>query len=339
MKKVLVALSGGVDSSAAAALLIEKGYDVSGAVMRLFSEDSETESRAKAVADTLGIPFFVFDFTDIFEREVISPFCEQYKLGKTPNPCVFCNKHLKFGAFFDRADEMGFDYIATGHYAQIESVDGKVRLKCQPRSKDQSYVLYNLNEKILSRLILPVGGMDKADIREYARRAGLSNFDLPDSQEICFIPDDDYVRFLNERGIDSCEGDFVDVTGQKIGTHKGIIHYTVGQRKGLGAFGSPKYVLSLDANNNTVILGENTDLFVTRLVCREVTFLDGRELDCEICAEAKIRYSAPPVRAKILPLGDGRAEVLFDSPVRAVTPGQSVVFYDGEYLLGGGVIE
>lgn len=345
-QKVLVAMSGGVDSSAAAAMLIEQGYEVSGATMKLWQDgdyfedkaEEKAEEKAKQVAETLGIDFFVFDFSKEFKENVVTPFCQEYIEGKTPNPCIFCNKHLKFGAFFEKALEMGFDFVATGHYANVVSEEGVYKLKCQMGVKDQSYVMYNLNQKILSHLLLPVGGLEKSVIREYAEKAGLPSFDSPDSQEICFIPDKDYAKFLANRGFFTPQGDFVDTNGEKIGTHKGIMHYTVGQRKGLGAFGSPKFVLSLDAENNRVVLGENQQLFTCNLTCNEVNFLDGRILQEPLFAEIKIRYSARPERGVITPLGEGTYRVDFEDPVRAVTPGQAAVFYDGDILLGGGKI-
>lgn len=344
-KKVLVAMSGGVDSSAAAAMLIEKGYEVSGAIMKLWQDGqyfegvNEDIENARIVADTLGIDFHVFDFSKEFENEVVSPFCNEYIKGKTPNPCVFCNKHLKFGAFFEKAMEMGFDYVATGHYAKVICDDnGKYNLHCKQGAKDQSYVLYNLNQDILSHLLLPVGGLEKDVIREYAKKAGLPTFDRPDSQEICFIPDKDYAKFLSNRGYNTPVGDFVSKNGDIMGKHKGIMHYTVGQRKGLGSFGSPKFVLSINGENNQVILGENDDLFTTTLVCDNVNFLDGRTLTEPLKAGIKIRYSAKAESGVISPLEDGKYRVDFDIPVRAVTPGQSAVFYDGDILLGGGKI-
>ena len=344
-EKVLVAMSGGVDSSAAAAMLIEQGYYVSGAIMKLWQDGQYFEGvnedivNARIVAEKLGIDFYVFDLSTEFEREVVAPFCKEYIEGKTPNPCVFCNKHLKFGAFFNKAMEMGFDYIATGHYAKVIcDQKGRYNLHCKQGAKDQSYVLYNLNQDILSHLLLPVGGLEKDVIREYAKKAGLPTFDSPDSQEICFIPDKDYARFLESRGYTTPVGDFVNKSGDIMGKHKGIMHYTVGQRKGLGSFGSPKFVLSVNAENNQVVLGENDDLFTTTLICDKVNFLDGRILTEPLNAEIKIRYSAKAEKGVISPLNDGKYRVDFDTPVRAITPGQSAVFYHGDILLGGGKI-
>ncbi len=343
-EKVLVAMSGGVDSSAAAAMLIEQGYDVSGAIMKLWQEGqyfegvNEDIENAQIVAEKLGIEFYIFDFSEKFAKEVVTPFCKEYIEGKTPNPCVFCNKHLKFGAFFDKAMEMGFDYVATGHYAQVVFENNTYNLHCQHGAKDQSYVLYNLNQDILSHLLLPVGGLEKDIIREYAKKAGLPTFDKPDSQEICFIPDNDYAKFLENRGCSTPIGDFVNKDGEIIGKHKGIMHYTIGQRKGLGSFGSPKFVLSLNAENNQIVLGENDDLFTTTLMCDNVNFIDGRALAEPLSAEIKIRYSAKAEKGTITPLEDGKYRVDFDTPVRAITPGQSAVFYDGDIILGGGKI-
>lgn len=344
-KKVLVAMSGGVDSSVAAALLLEQGYEVAGATMKLWPKGKyfdgtqpPVEEAARKIARELGVPHFTFDFSEEFESRVVRPFAKAYELGLTPNPCVFCNRHLKFGAFFDRADQMGFDAIATGHYACIEKgADGIFRLFSRNEAKDQTYVLYPLGQRVLSRLLLPVGGMEKKAIREYAKRSGLSCAASPDSQDICFIPDDDYCRLLERLGCKASKGDFVDTSGKVIGQHKGIIHYTIGQRKGLGAFGTPKYVLSLDWENNRVVLGENSELFGKTLFCREVNWLDGKAPEGPVKAQVKIRYTAGASDASVIPEGGG-ARVEFDAPQRAITPGQSAVFYEGNRLLGGGII-
>lgn len=337
MKKVLVAMSGGVDSSAAVAILQERGYCVSGATMRLF-DGSDCVAPAKKVAEELGIEHFVFDFSAQFERDVIVPFCESYVAGETPNPCVFCNKNIKFGAFYRKAMEMGFDYIATGHYAKVKEIDGRYFIKPADTTKDQTYVLYNLNQEILSRLLLPAGDFSKEDIREYAKKAGISVAETPDSQEICFIPDNDYINFLESRGYKTPRGDFVDVKGNVIGTHKGISNYTVGQRKGLGSFGSPKYVLDILPEKNQVVLGENSELFSDHLICDEVNFLSGKIPSEEFYAFVKIRYGAKPARAKINMISPHKADILFETPCRAITVGQSAVFYDEGVLLGGGII-
>ncbi len=345
MKKVLIAMSGGVDSSAVAALLKEQGYHVAGATMQMWhagdyfeGDEHDPVPAARQVADELGIEHFVIDCAEPFRKQVVDPFMEAYQKGLTPNPCVFCNKALKFGVFFEKAVELGYDYIATGHYARIVTDnDGIHHLHMADSAKDQSYVLYQMNQQILSRLLLPLYGMDKEEVRRYAAKAGISVSDTPDSQEICFIPDKNYPAFLERMGITSPIGDFVDLQGNVMGQHKGILHYTVGQRKGLGAFGSPKYVLRLEPQSNRVILGENEDLFSDSLVCRDVTYLSGKPLTEPLRAQVKIRYTAKPADALLTPTKHG-VQITFDQPQRAATPGQSAVFYQQDELLGGGMI-
>ncbi|MBR4868823.1 MAG: tRNA 2-thiouridine(34) synthase MnmA [Clostridia bacterium] len=345
MKKILIAMSGGVDSSAVAAMLQEQGYEAVGATMQLWHTGDYFEGdhhdpvpAAKRVAKELGIPHYVLDCSAEFRRDVVEPFMEAYQKGLTPNPCIFCNKALKFGAFFEKAMEMGFDGIATGHYAKIVTdSDGIHHLHMANSAKDQSYVLYQLNQDVLSHLLLPLYGVDKEEVRRYAAKAGISASETPDSQEICFIPNKDYPAFLSKMGVTSPEGDFVNLQGEVMGKHKGILHYTVGQRKGLGAFGSPKYVLQLNPKTNQVVLGENEDLFSSILHCKDVTFLSGKQLIAPMEAQVKIRYTARPAQAMLIPTEFG-IRVEFTEPQRAATPGQSAVFYNGDELLGGGII-
>ncbi len=345
MKKILIAMSGGVDSSAAAAMLLEQGYDVAGATMQMWQPGDYFEGDfhdpvplARQAAKELNISHYVLDCAKEFRQEVVDPFMKAYQNGLTPNPCVFCNKALKFGLFFRKAMELGFDGIATGHYAKITTdANGIYHLHQADSSKDQSYVLYQLNQEILSHLLLPLYGTHKDAVRRYAQKAGISASETPDSQEICFIPDKNYPAFLQKMGITAPTGNFIDLQGNVMGQHKGILHYTVGQRKGLGAFGSPKYVLRLDPQQNQVILGENQDLFSQQLLCRSVNFLSGKPLTAPLTAQVKIRYTAQPAPALLTPCTDG-VQVTFEIPQRAITPGQSAVFYQGDELLGGGII-
>lgn len=350
-KRILVAMSGGVDSSVAAAMLLEQGYQVEGATMLLFGQDGKGPAEgcgaslaianAKEVADKLGIRHHVFDFTELFRERVMNPFIAAYQAGRTPNPCVMCNDALKFGAFLQKAVQMGFDGIATGHYGRVVYEEGEWRLfLSHSAGKDQSYVLYQLTQEQLSRLMLPLEGMEKQKVRQKARELGLSVSEAKDSQEICFIPDDNYARFLLESGCTASPGDFTDTSGRVIGRHKGLLYYTVGQRKGLGqAFGTPKYVVALDEQNNRVVLGENSETFRQTFTASRVHFIDGKWPQNPVAAQVKIRYSAPAARAMLLPAEPGRVQVVFDTPQRAVTPGQSAVFYDGDRVLGGGIID
>ena len=333
-------MSGGVDSSAAAVLLKEQGYDCAGAMLMLCADDAED---ARAVSQRLGMPFFVFDEREQFARCVMDKFVSEYRALRTPNPCIDCNRELKFGAFLDRARSMGYDYIATGHYARVDydAASGLYRLlRGRDRAKDQSYVLYQLTQEQLSHLLLPVGEFDKPHIREFAARAGLSTADKKDSQDICFIPDGDNLRFLREYGkVTSPAGDFVDKSGKVLGRHDGIIGYTAGQRKGLGVSGGKRlYVISRDAEKNTVLLGDDEDLFAPGLLASRVNWILGAPTEKVRCT-AKTRYSQKECTCTVTPTGNGTVRVDFDAPQRAITAGQAVVFYDGDVVLGGGTIE
>ncbi len=354
-KKVVVGMSGGVDSSVAAWLLLQQGYDVTGVTMQIWPEESAEQisrnggccgasaaSDAARVAGQLGIPHYVMDFREEFRSSVIDYFMEEYQNGRTPNPCIACNRHVKWESLLARSRKIGADYIATGHYATVEHLqNGRFALKRSVcAGKDQTYALYSLTQDELAHTLLPVGAYEKTEIRAIAERLGLSVAHKPDSQEICFVPDDDYAGFIEaESGRKSEPGNFVTADGRVLGRHKGIIHYTIGQRKGLGlSMGHPVFVTAIRPETNEVVIGEAEDLFTDHLFCDRLSFMSIPSLTKERRVTAKIRYNHAGAKATLRPLSDDRAEVFFDEPVRAVTPGQSVVFYDGDFVLGGGII-
>lgn len=355
-KKVMVGMSGGVDSSVAAALLMKEGYDVIGVTLKL-QPDPESVSAgdaaccsysavedARRVASKLGIPHYVLNFQDIFESCVIRYFAAEYEAGRTPNPCIACNRHIKFGALLKKAESMGIDHIATGHYATIEYDEQKNRYllkKSVTGQKDQTYVLYNLTQYQLKRTLMPIGRYDKDTVRSIANELGFEIANKPDSQEICFIPDNNYAAFISNKLKKAVKrGKFVDIHGNVLGEHKGLIHYTIGQRKGLGlSFGKPMYVIKIDAKKNTIILGEEKDVYSESLIASDLNWIAIDSLDKPLRVNAKIRYSAKEAASVISPVERGKVRVDFDKPQRAVTPGQSVVFYDGDVVVGGGIIE
>ena len=352
MKKVMVAMSGGVDSSVAAAILKEE-YEVTGVTLRLFTNEDIQLDRtktccslddvedARSVANKLDIPFYVYNFGDRFKECVIDKFNNSYINGLTPNPCIDCNRYIKFDALLKRAELLEQDYIATGHYVRrrFDESSGRYQLlKGIDPSKDQSYVLYGMTQEQLAKTLFPIGEMTKTQTRETAEKFGFINADKPDSQDICFVPDGDYARFIeNYTGRTFPSGDFTDKQGNVLGHHSGIIRYTVGQRKGLGiALGKPAYVIEKDIENNRVVLGDNEDLFFDTAYAYDVNWLsvDRPEEPLRVCA--RVRYNQKEQPATLYPLENGNIKVVFDKPQRAITYGQALVCYDGEMLLGGG---
>lgn len=354
-KTVVVGLSGGVDSSVAAYLLKEQGYDVIGVTMQIWQEeDSCTVEEnggccglsavedARRVAQKLDIPYYVMNFRKEFQEQVIDYFTREYLEGRTPNPCIACNRYVKWESLLKRSLEIGADYIATGHYARVEQLpNGRYAIRNSVTAKkDQTYALYNLTQEQLARTLMPVGAYTKEEIRKIAEEAGLLVAHKKDSQEICFVPDNDYARFIkNSTGKTIPKGNFVLADGKVIGEHQGIIHYTIGQRKGLNlSMGHPVFVTKIRPDSNEVVIGENEDLFVNTLICDRVNFMAMEGLDGEVRLKAKIRYNHPGAECVISPVEDGKVRVTFDQPQRAITPGQAVVFYQGEYVAGGGII-
>ena len=339
MEKVILGLSGGVDSSVAAAILKKQGYEVIGITFK-FVENFDAEDAIK-VAKTLNIEHHIIDYRDIFKEKVIDKFLNDYKSGITPNPCVICNKNVKLRFLLDEMYKFNADYIATGHYATIIKLpDGRYTIKKPVDvSKDQTYVLYRLTQEQLKHTLFPLSEYTKPEIREIAEKAGLINSRKPDSQDICFVPDGDYAKFIKEySGYKSVEGDYIDINGNVIGKHSGMIHYTVGQRKGLGVtFGKPMFVKSINAENNTVMLCEDKDLYTSELFANDLNFMSVDEVCGSMKIMAKTRYSQKEQPA-MLEVSDGIAKVVFDDPQRAFTKGQSVVFYHGDMVIGGGKI-
>lgn len=342
-RNILVGMSGGVDSAAAAALLCEAGHTVTGVTLLLHGGGKEDAAAAHAVCENLGIAHRTLDLTQPFCQNVKDYFVKSYCCGETPNPCIECNRTIKFGAMLDWALANGFDAIATGHYARVAAEsDGTFSLlRGADAAKDQSYVLYTLTQHQLAHVLLPLGGYTKEQVRKIAAAHGFSNADRADSQDICFIPDGDYVRFLRESGgVTPVEGDFIDTaTGKVIGRHKGLVCYTRGQRKGLGIGGQrPLYVLEKDAAANAVLLGDDAQLYTRALSARSVNWIGGEPTQ-PLRVTAKTRYTQKEAPCNVRLCADETVEVVFDEPQRAITAGQSVVFYKAERVLGGGIIE
>lgn len=337
---VFVAISGGVDSAAAAILLKQRGFNVRGVTLRLKPDnlaDKDIED-AKAVADTLNIPLDVLDMREEFKR-VTDYFCREYLEGRTPNPCVMCNPNVKLGKLLEYTLAQGGDLLATGHYANIvKDENGIYYIKRNPSSKDQSYFLCGLNQHILSHVVFPIADLSKPEIRQLASDNNIPVAEKKDSQEVCFIPDNDYISFIErEFNPKATPGDFLSSSGEKLGTHSGIYKYTIGQRKGLGAFGKPMYVLSIDAESNAVIIGDNNELFKEEIFIRDINFLSGKAPDNEFECEVKIRCAARPAKA-LLTLSGNSGKILFREPQRAAAPGQTAAIYIDDILIGGGTI-
>ncbi len=354
-EKVVVGMSGGVDSSVAAWLLKEQGYEVVGVTMQIWQDEEPAVSAenggccglsavedARAVAWKLGIPHYVMNFKEEFRRHVIDYFIDEYIHGRTPNPCIACNRYVKWESLLSRSMDIGADYIATGHYARIERLaNGRYAVRNSvTAAKDQTYALYGLTQQQLQHTLMPVGEYSKDQIRRMAEELGLPVAHKRDSQEICFIPDHDYARFIRENSdAELPEGNFVDRSGHVLGRHLGITHYTVGQRKGLNlAMGHPVFVTEIRPDTNEVVIGEAEDVFTDRLTCNRLNWMGIDRLREKMRVSAKIRYAHKGAMCEIEEIGPDLVEVRFDEPQRAVTPGQAAVFYDGDYVIGGGVI-
>ena len=345
-RSVLIGMSGGVDSSVAAHLLQQEGYACVGCNMKLYclpcgGEDNTADARA--VADRLGIPFHVMDFQEDFHRSVIGNFIGCYESGLTPNPCIECNRYLKFGVMLDKALELGCGYVATGHYAQIrqDPETGRYLMyKAADQAKDQTYFLYSLTQHQLAHTLFPLGGLTKGEAREIAEAQNFINARKRDSQDICFVPDGDYVKFMKEyTGKSYPQGDYLDLSGKVLGKHQGAVCYTLGQRKGLGiALGAPAYVCAKDMKNNTVTLGPNDALFHNALRARDFNWIPFPALTGPLTVTAKIRHSQHEQEATVYPEEGGTVRVEFTQPQRAITPGQAVVLYQGDLVVGGGTI-
>ncbi|MCZ0633647.1 tRNA 2-thiouridine(34) synthase MnmA [[Ruminococcus] gnavus] len=356
MSKVVVGMSGGVDSSVAAYLLKEQGYDVIGVTMQIWQDEEEAAQEenggccglsavddARRVAAALEIPYYVMNFKKEFKENVIDYFVEEYQNGRTPNPCIACNRYVKWESLLQRSLSIGAEYIATGHYARVVQLEnGRYTLRRSATlAKDQTYALYNLTQEQLKRTLMPVGKYTKDEVRAIAEKINLRIANKPDSQDICFVPDGDYAAYIEEEaGVKVPEGNFVLTDGTVLGRHKGITHYTVGQRKGLGlALGYPAFVLEIRPETNEVVIGTKEESMTTQLRARNLNFMAVEDLTEPLHVFTKIRYNHKGAWCTIEKTGEDEVLCTFDEPQRAVTPGQAVVFYDGEYVLGGGTIQ
>ncbi len=355
-EKVVVGMSGGVDSSVAAYLLKEQGYDVIGVTMQIWEDEEQQRTEenggccglsavddARRVADRLEIPYYVMNFKQEFQKKVVDYFVEEYLAGRTPNPCIACNRYVKWESLLKRSMEIGADYIATGHYARIAKLpNGRFAIRNSVTArKDQTYALYNLTQFQLAHTLMPIGEYEKDQVRRIAQEAGLPVAAKPDSQDICFVPDGDYAAFLKKKAGERMpgEGDFVTRDGTVLGKHKGITHYTIGQRKGLGlSMGEPVFVSELRPKTNQVVVGEETQVFKKELLCDHLNFMGMEDLEEPRKVWAKVRYAHKGQWCRIEKQGRDLIRAEFEEPVRAITPGQAVVFYEGEYVLGGGII-
>ncbi|CDD45801.1 tRNA-specific 2-thiouridylase MnmA [Firmicutes bacterium CAG:534] len=355
-EKVVVGMSGGVDSSVAAYLLKEQGYDVIGVTMQIWEDEEQQRTEenggccglsavddARRVADRLEIPYYVMNFKQEFQEKVVDYFVEEYLAGRTPNPCIACNRYVKWESLLKRSMEIGADYIATGHYARIAKLpNGRFAIRNSVTArKDQTYALYNLTQFQLAHTLMPIGEYEKDQVRRIAQEAGLPVAAKPDSQDICFVPDGDYAAFLKKKAGERMpgEGDFVTRDGTVLGKHKGITHYTIGQRKGLGlSMGEPVFVSELRPKTNQVVVGEEPQVFKKELLCDHLNFMGMEDLEEPRRVWAKVRYAHKGQWCRIERQGRDLIRAEFEEPVRAITPGQAVVFYEGEYVLGGGII-
>ncbi len=355
-RKAMIAMSGGVDSSVAAFLMKEQGYDCIGATMKLFyNEDAgiprdhsccslDDVEDARSVAQSMDMPYYVMNFSERFREDVIDRFVAAYENGMTPNPCIDCNRYLKFEKLFSRAKELGCDYVVTGHYALIEYDGDRKRYllrKAADPGKDQSYVLYSMTQEQLAHTIFPLGGMEKTQVRRIAEEHGFVNAKKHDSQDICFVQNGSYADFIEQyTGKTYPAGNFVDTQGRVLGQHRGVIRYTVGQRKGLGiSFAQPMYVSRVDPLENTVVLGSNEDLFSRTFSAKDINLIAVDRLDGPVRLKAKVRYRQPEQWATVTQEGEDTLHIEFDEPQRAITKGQAVVLYDGDIVVGGGTIQ